>query len=228
MGANGPLYGEWPVTAKTMYSFLEELANLREDSVARFRKRFGNWFWMGVPIRFEQRVEGGGGLTISGRPVPPPDYEDAFKEMVWPLRNCLYSIWRSEGSATKQRAVVVFCQLVTGVCVPTSGPRAADFLDSAPLLGKGYPVTPAEDAAFLLLKSVDKLRVCKNRHCSTPYFFAQRSNQKFCSEPCARPVQQMYKRQWWARNGQEWRNKKARKSSKGGKTNGRNLSKRGS
>jgi hypothetical protein len=45
-----------------------------------------------------------------------------------------------------------------------------------------------------------RLRHCPNPLCTTPYFFATKKGQKFCSAPCALPAQREAKRRWWNEN----------------------------
>lgn len=66
------------------------------------------------------------------------------------------------------------------------------------LLLSDVPLTPFEAAMFhLQTQLTDKLRRCPNPTCSTPYFFATKKGQKFCSTVCAIPAQRAAKRKWW-------------------------------
>jgi hypothetical protein len=62
-------------------------------------------------------------------------------------------------------------------------------------------------------------RTCREDCKTLPYFFAEKSNQQHCSEPCARAAQSDAKQRWWRTKGNEWRkahtdNKKKKKSKK--------------
>jgi hypothetical protein len=71
-----------------------------------------------------------------------------------------------------------------------------------------------------LLDDQDKMAVCANPGCCTPYFFAIRRGQRFCSEKCAGTGNREAKRRWWRKHGKQWRNKqrgtKTRKEKKHG------------
>jgi hypothetical protein len=62
-----------------------------------------------------------------------------------------------------------------------------------------------EVALMYCMRSAERLRVCQNTECPTPYFIAQRRWQKYCSEKCAQPSQREFKRKWWADHGDAWR-----------------------
>jgi hypothetical protein len=77
------------------------------------------------------------------------------------------------------------------------------------------PPRPFEQALTYLLNSAKRMRHCKNPECPAPYFFADRRNQKYCSEVCALPEQRAFKRRWWQQNGKKWReNRDRRKETK--------------
>jgi hypothetical protein len=62
-----------------------------------------------------------------------------------------------------------------------------------------------------------RLRKCKHPDCPNPHFIATHLKQKFCSEPCAAWGQKELKKQWWAKNGPEWRAEQRLTKSEGGK-----------
>jgi hypothetical protein len=66
-----------------------------------------------------------------------------------------------------------------------------------------------DQALVYLVKSAHRLRRCKNPDCKRPFFFAVRRGQKHCSERCAAPAQRESKRKWWAKHGEDWRQKKS-------------------
>ena len=57
----------------------------------------------------------------------------------------------------------------------------------------------------LLMNEADRVRVCKRVGCPHPYFVAAHLNKRFCRPDCAEEGQRDAKRDWWQRNGQEWR-----------------------
>lgn len=71
------------------------------------------------------------------------------------------------------------------------------------------PLTPIEQIANYLRGRLHRLKICPNKDCVAPYFFAVRSSQVYCSDICALPFQREYKRQWWAKHGAAWRRKRS-------------------
>ena len=63
------------------------------------------------------------------------------------------------------------------------------------------PVTFIEEALFQLLKNSEGAKFCANPDCPTPFFFATRPTQKYCSAPCGKPAQLAAKRRWWREEG---------------------------
>ncbi len=51
--------------------------------------------------------------------------------------------------------------------------------------------------AWLCVRSRDLLKVCRNPACFTPYMLVRRRDQKYCSDACAIPAQREAKRRWW-------------------------------
>jgi len=66
-----------------------------------------------------------------------------------------------------------------------------------------------------LLQYSKRLAVCANQDgCPTPYFIRNKANQKYCSDGCALPAQQEFKRQWWSAHGEKWRQKRMKQKSR--------------
>jgi hypothetical protein len=57
----------------------------------------------------------------------------------------------------------------------------------------------------LLMNESERVRVCRRIGCSHPYFVAAHLKKRFCSPECAEEGQKEAKREWWQRNGKEWR-----------------------
>ena len=72
-------------------------------------------------------------------------------------------------------------------------------------------VDPFSLVGLRALQIADRMRYCPNPTCLSPYFFAYRRSQKYCTDACALPAQRELKRAWWKEHGDEWR--KARKAS---------------
>jgi hypothetical protein len=50
------------------------------------------------------------------------------------------------------------------------------------------------------LMHAERLAVCRNLECPTPYFIANRNDQRYCSQECASPAKRAAKRKWWDEN----------------------------
>lgn len=66
----------------------------------------------------------------------------------------------------------------------------------------------ARNVALTLTEAIrlaERLVVCANPECPAPFFVRKRKNQAQCSEECAAWAQRNWKRDWWARRGDNWR-----------------------
>lgn len=65
---------------------------------------------------------------------------------------------------------------------------------------------------FGCLTYANHLIFCRNQECPAPYFLAKRRDQKYCSDICATPAKRASKLRWWHENpGKKPRGKKSRK-----------------
>jgi len=63
------------------------------------------------------------------------------------------------------------------------------------------PAVLALESALLYFKNNEKRAAhCPNPECQTPYHFARKKNQKYCSPACAKPVRLAQLRKWWRNN----------------------------
>jgi hypothetical protein len=51
----------------------------------------------------------------------------------------------------------------------------------------------------------DKMAICQNPECCTPYYFLCKKGQRFCSEKCSGVGNREAKRRWWTKHGKKWR-----------------------
>jgi hypothetical protein len=69
---------------------------------------------------------------------------------------------------------------------------------------------------LLVRENPEMLRVCANEESKapycTPYFVAQRKDQKYCSSDCSQAVAT---RRWWSQHGNDWRRTKQRAGKRG-------------
>jgi hypothetical protein len=54
----------------------------------------------------------------------------------------------------------------------------------------------------------ERLRKCRRKDCSNPYFVARHLGQRYCSDTCALSIQREWKKQWWNTHGPAWRKKR--------------------
>ena len=66
--------------------------------------------------------------------------------------------------------------------------------------------------ALLIFHSNGDLRRCQNPDCPAPRFIARRKNQIYCSSDCSGLVA---KRRWWARHGEQWRQRRIKDKVRG-------------
>jgi hypothetical protein len=80
------------------------------------------------------------------------------------------------------------------------------------------PRTEFQRALYLLFRQSARVKVCCNPDCPAPYFVAEKTTQRYCSDKCAEVFQKGWKRKWWAEHGDEWRRgRKKTKRKSGGK-----------
>jgi hypothetical protein len=126
-----------------------------------------------------------------------------------PLRDAIRAIWIASDSRTKEWGVFRLIESATTSdtnVLPDVIPAALSIKDGrvAPI----QPETPFERCMRYLLLQGTRPAVCANANCPGPYFFARRRSQKYCSEDCALPAQRQFKREWWAKNGRQWRSQR--------------------
>lgn len=184
------------VNAVRARRFLLELANLLGDAeaVARFERKFGKF----LPWAEEQTVVIEG--IDSGEHVDSSNLFtiDLSNVRLFSLRDTLRSIWTTSDLKAKEWRIFLF--------------RADTTTDVSLLSAAGPPPpNPFQQSVLYLLRWAAKTRCCHNRGCTSPYFLASRSSQKYCSEDCAIPAQRAYKLDWWRENGRNWRKRQARR-----------------
>lgn len=202
-------------------SFFLELANLRRDGVQRFLKHFEKL----LPHQFideiseysskqklfkeklskllteEEKERGKGIKYIKG---------DWASYNILQLSNLIRRIWIEKDLRTKKYGVFLLWKWAMF-------PRTFDSVEfNPPSMPSKLPLPSLfEQALQHLLDGAVLTRQCKNPECLTPYFFATRQSQKYCSDACAKPAQREFKRKWWAEHGEEWRAKRKKAAKKG-------------
>jgi hypothetical protein len=187
-----------PVSAAQAKAFLEELANLSNEqrAIDRFETRYTRFLpWAHSVAQTTRIKEIPLEVTHSETTLVSPGYNPLFA-----LQKALRLIWKAPDQMTKERMIFRF--------------REGDFTTTGSFFFNmltPWPLTPFEQAVLYLLKEAKLTRHCENPGCSTPYFFAQRRNQKYCSGPCSMPAQREHKRNWWRQHGDQWRKNRVNK-----------------
>lgn len=161
-------------------AFLREMANLREDGIARFRRKYGPVLDRSEkPGLFQLRDELRA-LWTSGKQMP----------------ESIASVWDEE------RADATGTLLEDFICN-----RWLRFAEQGLLVRWGEILPSDELPALLAFASVfwhSHMRVCRNPDCPAPYFIAGRRDQKYCSDGCAAPAKRAAKLLSWHRHKRKW------------------------
>jgi hypothetical protein len=191
--------------------FLEDLVNMSDERIAdealaaveAFERHYGDI----IPIKWllsEHRK------TIEEIKAGPSAYYIDTRTMTHAtpeLRDALRAIWIAPDLRTKEWGTLnlIHRSIVHDDSFPNYGPLSVDVRNGSvePL----PPPTTFEICLRYMLRNASRTVVCANVECNEPYFFARRRSQKYCSEECALPAQRAFKREWWAKNGKEWRHR---------------------
>jgi hypothetical protein len=214
--------------------FLKELANLRADAAARerFKRRFADllpqpsqlvtlvveWIRLLQPEGEQWHVsviQDGAVPYISsttwdnlerlhGKPPQfrfinkPSDLDTIDWWLEW-VQSIIVMLWDSPDLRFKETMILRLSRATPDFALWLNRPTDR------------YALSPFEQMLAHFMKAADRARHCNNPDCLTPYFFAKRRSQKYCSDACALPAQREFKRRWWAEHGEARR--RARKSS---------------
>jgi hypothetical protein len=74
------------------------------------------------------------------------------------------------------------------------------------------PRTEFQRALYCLFLQSTRAKRCANSDCPAPYFMAQKTTQRYCTDKCAEVFQKEWKRKWWTEHGDAWR--RARRKTK--------------
>jgi hypothetical protein len=217
------------ITPQKARIFLERLANLGNDldKIERFRRNYGHWFSTRVLSLPISRVAGESVRLSEG--VGQRSIREILQTPILQSRNLLQSIWMTENARSRERLARYFLTWIEQNCVPVALDLSSH-LEMPLALGTVYPPVALEEAARYLLQSLPRLARCKSRECVEPFFFMQHRNQLYCSPQCALPAKREAKRRWWNEHGSDWVASRAKPKTqrKVGRSNGRNISKKGS
>ena len=196
-------------TTKRAEEFLVELANLEpsEGATRRLSKRFREF----LPDEISSRD---GLAQIIALPQNKSEWDLANLQIiffVW-LQSAVHEVWESQSEAEW----LLFLLRLRVTEIYNSG--YFDYLDrerdeSGEAIGKLRPLWPPHPDRQLPIDLVMeyfrrnhyRAKTCPNQDCLTPYFFAKKSRQVYCSDVCSAEAQREYKRRWWAEHGRQWR-----------------------
>jgi len=203
------------IPVSRLRGFLTELANLGDgdEAVFRFYSRFRDM--LPEPANLESTI-----LQYAVRsklPLPSGAQTGQMIRKSWyrPLRNWIRSVWLARDERTKRWLLYPLLDAEMYVSEGRAPWLSNLYFLEAHIDVQLGPPRPFEQALTYLLNSAKRTRRCKNTECPAPYFFADRRNQKYCSEVCALPEQRVFKRRWWQQNGKKWReNRDSRKETK--------------
>lgn len=140
------------------------------------------------------------------------EYQTTKREAIVPyLRNIFRATWVEPDAKVRQWAWAILRTDLARVSYP--GPYLQLVDDSGQTrLPKPPPLLPVEIAFEFLLRHHNQARHCPYAECPTPYFFAKRHTQRYCSEKCAQAGERETKRRWWEEHGTAWRDQRRAKA----------------
>ncbi len=121
--------------------------------------------------------------------------------LLWNLQRKVRNIWESPDVRTARWRTFCVQYSIYDHLPVVAGTKDLD----AP------PATALQQCLTYLSEHSDLLKRCGNPDCGvTPYFFAKKRKQRYCSDLCAQPAQRAAKKRWWDEHGEVWRKKAAR------------------
>ena len=167
--------------------FLREVANLREDGIARFQRRYHPDFDRYEKSELFQLRDELRALWTHGKQLPESIAsvwdEDRADETGTLLEDFICNLWLRRGRGLLVR---------WGEILPTDEPPAL--------------------LAFASVFWHSQMRVCRNPDCPARYFIAGRHDQKYCSDVCAAPAKRAAKLRSWHKNKRKWPSQRAKSS----------------
>ena len=138
-----------------------------------------------------------------------PDSEFLREYWLIPLRDTLRSIWTADDVRAKRwglfRILQDYFQYDDDRFNRSLYRTLSRHCMAAPL----EPPTKFEEYLLYMMEA-GQTRKCRNPDCPSPYFFAKRGSQQYCSSVCAEPAQKIYKKNWWRKKGKQWRAERSR------------------
>jgi hypothetical protein len=169
----------WQI-ARGAAEFLQEMANLREDGVRRFEQKYAPSFdRYDTPKLLELRDELRA-LWTNGKQMPPS----------------LNAVWDNEKAAATG---ILLNEFICNRWLRASGGGLVV------LMGEIQPDinSPLALLAYCAHLRSDKMKVCANEDCPSPYFIGRRG-QRYCSSKCAGPAKRAAKLRSWHEHKNKW------------------------
>jgi hypothetical protein len=196
------------------HEFLLELVNMQVDAddvdgAVRLVKRFPEFFPACYPN--DSFVARRIGQFRKGE-IPAAEIRKWSLQLLINIRTDLRRLWAMGDSDERDWGMHLLRQHLWAISAhPTIHAGVFDRL-----LSEGPPPADGLQQAMLyFLRKSYRARICRADCTVTPYFFAEKSNQQFCSETCSRAAQADAKRRWWRKEGERWRKAHRDKKKKG-------------
>jgi hypothetical protein len=183
-------------------SLLVELANMRDDGIVAFRRKW---------VKYYARYSDDELLTrrdevlmlwskrVSRLPATLPfaDFEESIGHQLSDRAHKLYDDWQSGLPVPLEKFVCEhWLAMERDVLVVA--------WDSKEKRVKANPSCLPAVLAFACIIHANSLRICRNvgfsPRCPQRYFLGRRRDQRYCSEECARPAKKAAKLKWWHEN----------------------------
>lgn len=197
----------------TTEALLFELANLHDDGIGRFRRKWGKVYgkysqekllrrrdelrllWTSCHSRLEKATERTFALAVS------PEITERTRK--------LYSWWEHSGGRRLE-------QLVCQHWLESERTGWQVVWTNTEKRIKANPGSLPAVLAWACIFHANHLGICRNERCGARFFLARRKDQLYCCSDCAWPAKKAAKLRWWTQN----RGKKAkvRSPKRGGRT----------
>jgi len=180
----------------TTEDLLYELANLHDDALPRFRKKWAKVFSKYTREELLTRRDELRLLWTSCHSHLEHFTHNAWSNVVAPRvterTQGLYSYWENS-----YRGLLEQCICDHWIGLERMGWRAAWAAGE-----KAIKANPRCLPAVLAWSCInaERLGFCRNEKCGAPFFLARRSDQLFCSNECAWPAKKAAKLKWWHEN----------------------------
>jgi hypothetical protein len=194
-----------PLSETLTVALLRELANLRDDGIGRFRRKWN---------RFYERLSGNELLQrrdelrlLWSAPFSTIDLNEPgglVKSMHLQLTGRTEAIEEAWKHSPRDPLEKIVCDHWLH---QAKHPWTVEWGKQKRFLAHPYSL-PAV-LALACVRHSERFGICRNNRCPARYFFARRRDQRFCSPECAWPAQKAAKLRWWNEHGSRTRPKKS-------------------